>query len=652
MGHRHLLVRAVLLALVGALLAALSPGPGPAAAADECEGDLGRVVTKVWEGQRAEGGSVCAVLTANEYSSLRFLQPHGEARVPLDVYAGDGQLVCQVGGAPYTCDLDGPSPYRVVVPPGPPQDFHVAGSDLTTPRGCAPLEPGQFGTREGVDVTFDGAVFAACFTILTAELEKSPSIFAYERTAGAGNADLIVRGAALGYYGHECAATGTDGVGSEVCVGRDDTGYWTSVLLVSDGSDSTYRLVRRVPTATSDCPAVTSTEIGGPVTTVTPTSFVALECRSIEAAPTDRFAVDVHDATGAIGVDAFTPDGGYRCLATEPRCELSRDDRYLVVARGTAPAAAGGGGYELEPWQVADIHGWSPECQQYDDYDAGFGPVRGTLSPASSGACVLVDARGAWYTVDVGAASPAPLLRVVNGEWSSTVARCDEEGDGRYLCRSFDSPLNTGLLLLSRPDGVATMDYDVSGTCRWEDACDLEPPLEPVVEPVVTGRHVGGETLTVSEGTWEPETPLGYEYQWLVDGRPLYEGRGQQLRLTGDMVGHDVSVRVVTRDSWYESTVVVTEPRTVRSPNVERPQVLGTPQVGEQLRVDPGTWRSEPDDFRYAWFAGERRLEGDGRRLTLRRRCLGERIAVRVVAIRGDVEIGSATARSPRVRGR
>lgn len=670
MVRTRLVVHAALLACVAALLAALPSGASTAPveqdpsasasppAAEECV-TLGRTIASVWSGRRSEEGPVCATLSQNGSGRVRFVQPVGQEPVPSRVVDARGNTVCEHPGSYRACPLDGTPPFRAVVPAGTPHDFRISVVGLRAPRrGCPSLDAGGFGSRDGVDVVLDEGRFAACFSIPGDELLGRSSLYAFERVTGTGQARLIVRGEVLGAADRECASEAAGEVGTLVCFGHDDTGYTTSVLLVSDGRPATWRLVRRDPRAGRGCSPVASTAIGGPVTRATTSSYVAMDCWSVPAEPTDGFAIDLLDQDGTSTPHVFNGRGHYQCGVGVPVCQAEGNRHYVVVAVPGAPVAADGHDYELQPWQVADVRGWSPECERYGDYDQPFGPVTGTLSATSSGRCVLLDSFvGASYAFDLGSAAPQPVARALVTRHNGYFERCRATSGHSIRCEQLGDPFKTAPLLVSRPDGVATLDYDITGECEQQTRCDVLPPLEPVTEPVVVGRHAVGEWLGVDTGSWGPDGPEGFDYQWLVDGVPVpwFEGQRPDLLLTEEMRGHDISVRVITDQPYYESTVVLTEPRTVRAAPAElrrAPEIEGVARVGRELTVDPGRWRPNPDRYRFVWYAGDRELAAGGRRLTLRRRHVDTRITVRVVAVADGDRVGSASTRSHRVRPR
>src|SRR5690625_72312 len=79
------------------------------------------------------------------------------------------------------------------------------------------------------------------------------------------------------------------------------------------------------------------------------------------------------------------------------------------------------------------------------------------------------------------------------------------------------------------------------------------------VPPVVSGLHQIGQVLAVSQGAWESENPMQFEYQWLRNGEPIAGATDQNYTLVDDDLFDMISVRV-TASSLGGSTSVETDP--------------------------------------------------------------------------------------------
>ncbi|HKT58031.1 MAG TPA: hypothetical protein VJR25_14810 [Microbacterium sp.] len=104
---------------------------------------------------------------------------------------------------------------------------------------------------------------------------------------------------------------------------------------------------------------------------------------------------------------------------------------------------------------------------------------------------------------------------------------------------------------------------------------------------LVNGDPRVGSTLTVDPGDWEPATTT-LTYQWTADGTPIPGATGTSLALTPDLESKLVGVVVTgAQDGFFTRTQVVNKSRVML---VGKPRISGTPDVGQALTVDPGTW--------------------------------------------------------------
>lgn len=128
--------------------------------------------------------------------------------------------------------------------------------------------------------------------------------------------------------------------------------------------------------------------------------------------------------------------------------------------------------------------------------------------------------------------------------------------------------------------------------------------------PTVSGTAKVGQTLTASNGTWT-NAPTQYEYQWLrcstSGGSCVNVANGTQKSYTlipAD-AGHTMRVRVTasnvdgTAAAMSEATDVVQQSAVPRA--TARPLVSGTPELGETLTADEGSWTANPTSYSFQW---------------------------------------------------
>ncbi len=112
--------------------------------------------------------------------------------------------------------------------------------------------------------------------------------------------------------------------------------------------------------------------------------------------------------------------------------------------------------------------------------------------------------------------------------------------------------------------------------------------------------------MSCSPGTWTG-SPTSYEYQWWRDeGETEMEvGSGPKYTVVEADVGNALRC-AVTATNAGGSTTRMSEPVVVPKPgtppkNTSRPEVSGTPAVGQELTCTPGTWSGNPSQFSYQW---------------------------------------------------
>jgi hypothetical protein len=126
--------------------------------------------------------------------------------------------------------------------------------------------------------------------------------------------------------------------------------------------------------------------------------------------------------------------------------------------------------------------------------------------------------------------------------------------------------------------------------------------------PTITGTPQVGQVLTASAGTWGG-TPR-FAYQWLRCGAtgpcsPIAGATAATYTPTDADVGSTLRVAVTatnpqgSKTAQSAATAVVTA---VPAPpaNTAPPTVAGTPQQGQTLTANPGTWTGSPT-FAYQW---------------------------------------------------
>jgi len=225
--------------------------------------------------------------------------------------------------------------------------------------------------------------------------------------------------------------------------------------------------------------------------------------------------------------------------------------------------------------------------------------------------------------VVTGTAQTGQTLNVSNGTWnnretsyayqwtrSSTVdgtySSISSATSASYVIAATD----VGYFIKGTVAGVntgGTSTYSISlGTAQVID-------IAPVYSgpPVITGTAQTGQTLSVSNGSWN-NRPISYRYQWkrsessdgtyvnisgatsnsyevLVDDIDWYI----KAVVTGVNTGGDAGAA-----AWSAATATVID---VLPVNTGIPVVTGTAQTAQTLSVSPGVWNNRPTSYRYQW---------------------------------------------------
>jgi hypothetical protein len=140
-------------------------------------------------------------------------------------------------------------------------------------------------------------------------------------------------------------------------------------------------------------------------------------------------------------------------------------------------------------------------------------------------------------------------------------------------------------------------------------------------DPVVSGSPVQGQTLTTTTGGWSSSSTVTFTFQWVrcgTDGGTpsgsncpaVPGGTGQTYKLDDDDVGHRMRARVTATNSAgstsaaSNATAVVQASATGSGParNTKEPTVSGTPQQGQTLTANGGSWTGvAPVTLTYQW---------------------------------------------------
>jgi hypothetical protein len=131
--------------------------------------------------------------------------------------------------------------------------------------------------------------------------------------------------------------------------------------------------------------------------------------------------------------------------------------------------------------------------------------------------------------------------------------------------------------------------------------------------PTLTGTPREGQVLTGDKGTWS-NSPTDYNYFWTRCDKTggscanISGAHGATYTLTSADVGNTLRFKVQannadgsTSASSVPTAVIVAATKTPPH-NTSVPTITGTPQKGQMLTGDRGTWSNSPTDYNYFWM--------------------------------------------------
>ncbi len=165
-----------------------------------------------------------------------------------------------------------------------------------------------------------------------------------------------------------------------------------------------------------------------------------------------------------------------------------------------------------------------------------------------------------------------------------------------------------------------------------------EQPADPVFTltgaPVVNGPLVVDTTVSATAGTWSP-VPAENRWRWFADGVRIADNISSSLPLTADLLGKQISLRVVARQDGYPTEVSpfydvgpvvagIVHPTTPAT-------MTGTPELGQVLTVTPGGYDQPDATVGYQWLRDGAPIAGaTGATYQLAVEDVGTSVAVRV----------------------
>jgi hypothetical protein len=200
--------------------------------------------------------------------------------------------------------------------------------------------------------------------------------------------------------------------------------------------------------------------------------------------------------------------------------------------------------------------------------------------------------------------------------------RCEADGTA---CADIPGATGSTYDLVSADVGGAvvvmvTATNDADSATASSPATGEVQPLAPanVAAPTISGDPLDGHTLTADPGTWTGTTPLTYAYQWQrcdtagANCTDILGADDPTYTLAPGDIGHVLTVVVTATNAGgsVPSAAAPTATAEADPPaNSVAPAVSGTPEDGETLTADPGTWTgTAPVAYTYQW----QRCDADG----------------------------------------
>jgi hypothetical protein len=145
-----------------------------------------------------------------------------------------------------------------------------------------------------------------------------------------------------------------------------------------------------------------------------------------------------------------------------------------------------------------------------------------------------------------------------------------------------------------------------------------QAPPRATGEPTISGRPVVGNVLTASTGSWSGTGPFNYAFRWLRCPASGSGGGGQGCTAISGAtfrrytvrqadVGRRLRVQVTAANAEGSATATsnptaIVQAAPARPRNTAPPTISGTPQVGQTLTANNGTWAGQqPITFSYRW---------------------------------------------------
>ncbi len=266
-----------------------------------------------------------------------------------------------------------------------------------------------------------------------------------------------------------------------------------------------------------------------------------------------------------------------------------------------------------------------------------------------------------------GSAAQGQTLSTTNGSWTNNPQSysyawqdCNSSGAS---CGKISGATSNSYKLGSGDVGhtiravVTATNAEGSGSATSAPTAIVTAPPAPTntALPQISGTTIQGDALTASKGSWTG-SPTSYAYAWQdcnssgASCSAIGGAGSSAYTLQPSDGGHTIRVMVTASNSGGsgQATSSSVGPVTAASPpsapprNTSSPTIIGTPQQGDTLTANDGTWSGDtPMTFSCAWSDGTKGCSD-----TLGASDVGQDVSVTVTATN---DAGSASAMSPSI---
>lgn len=229
------------------------------------------------------------------------------------------------------------------------------------------------------------------------------------------------------------------------------------------------------------------------------------------------------------------------------------------------------------------------------DEGGASNPITGTgpeLAALTDG--VTLSSAVTWGSYSPVGATPTQQMRVDGGAWVAYVGSTEVAEEEVWQVRE-----------------VVTFETFARTYTSAQQEVPVVPLFPPVntVPPAISGTLEVGETLSVSNGTWDPAA-TSYNRRWTRNGTPISGATSSTYELVeadeGQVVGAEVQgVNDDGTSAWVAATGGgEVDPAPIPVPtNSVAPVISGDLIDGETLSRTLGTWSPTPDETEWRWLA-------------------------------------------------